>query len=293
MRLEGKRNSLILFLIGVYLPSMLVIYLQATSLFSEFISATFFIVSTAIVLGVLLLINSDDGIAYENFGPQVLIYSVITGLGMTVLSWGISSEVLHSPEDLMALVNPVTSIFMNDMGSSMSLVVATSVVTSLLFLFIKGLIEAATFEELWRLPIYAEGKKRWGNGLRLGRVVLPGVLVYAGFPIVFWGICHGIQAYDNLVMIIPAIVNGVLLTILLWRTRCIVACIFAHWIYNGVITLICFLNGSLSFGSAPLVPDVFGAGYFGSSGFIVDLLSVIICVWALVFFLLPSLRRSK
>jgi hypothetical protein len=130
--------------------------------------------------------------------------------------------------------------------------------------------------------------------LKKVNVSIPGVLVYVGFPVGFWAMLHGIQAYNNPVMIIPAFVNGVVLIVYLWKTRCILGCIFAHWIYNSAILLLTYLNGTANVPSGtPFFPAFSNPGYFTNSGYIYDGLLLAIVVGSFLFFLLPSLTREK
>jgi hypothetical protein len=156
-----------------------------------------------------------------------------------------------------------------------------------------GLVMAATSEELFKLSFFAAGKKRWAKGFNIGKVTLPGVLVYVAFPVGFWAALHAVQAYSNPVMIIPAAMNGVILIVYLWKTRCILGTIFAHWLYNCGITVISYINGTVNIPyGTPLFPNVFAGSYWDTSAFVIDFLIGAIVVWGFLFFLLPSLKRE-
>lgn len=269
----GKVNSLGWYLIGVYLPAIAVYMLVASRSLSEYISTTFYVLLTVVSLIVLALIKSDDEY-YQNLGIKNFLGAIILGFGMTLLSYLLSYSVFQNP-DMLLSVNNWSSIPQSN-----------SVVMLFLNTVLFGLVMAATSEELFRLPLFTEGKKRWGTTAK-------GVLIYVGFPVGFWAALHGIQAYTDPVMIIPAAVNGVLLTVYLWKTHCIFGCIFSHWLYNSEITFVTFLNGSAGVPSGtPFFPNLLDPAYWSNSGFILDGLLVAIVIWGFFFFLLPSLRKD-
>jgi hypothetical protein len=276
---EGKTNSLGWFLIGIYLPAIAVYLLIASRSLSDYIATSFYVALTTVTLIVLgIFIKSDDQY-YQNFGVANLLGSVALALVMTLLSYALSTQIFN-PESLLSvnswgIVAPVTSV-------------STLFLSTLLF----GLVMAATSEELFRLPFFTEGMKRWGKTDE-GKTSIKGVLIYVGFPVGFWAALHGIQAYSDPIMIIPAAINGVLLTIYLWKTRCVLGCIFAHWMYNAGIVLVTFLNGTAQVPvGTPILPAIFDLAYYSNSGFIMDFLLGAIVVWGFFFFLLPSLRHK-
>jgi hypothetical protein len=153
---------------------------------------------------------------------------------------------------------------------------------------------AATSEELFKLPFFAAGKNRWQKGFKIGNTTLPGALIYVAFPVGFWAALHAIQAYSNPVMVIPAAMNGVILIVYLWRTKCLLGTIFAHFLYNFGITIISYVNGTVNIPyGTPLFPDMsFNSSYWSTSAFVLDGLLLAIVVWGFLFFLLPSLKRE-
>jgi hypothetical protein len=282
VKLEGKKKSLSLFFVFFYLPSIALLLLVGSSNLAQYITTTFYIIlglGCLVVLGTML--KSDDKY-YRNFGFTNLIAAIFVGLVMTVFSWGLSLSLQNS-----RMLMSVNSLSLLPMPTSISMMFLSAVVS--------GLVLAATSEELFKLGAFAEAKERWGkNGYKLGAITVPGVLIYVGFPVGFWALLHGVQAYSDPVMIIPAFVNGVLLIIYLWKTECILGCIFAHWIYNGGITLILYLKGQAGVPvGTPLFPDVFSPTYFSNSGFIFDILLVLLGFGILFLFLIPSLKKES
>lgn len=277
---EGKLQTFKTFFVLVWLPAIAVYLLSSTGSFSNYITTTFFVLLTIACLAVSFITKSDDKY-YRNLNPFYLVLSIIAGLGMTAFSWGLS----------MSLKNPNMLLSVN----SLSLVPANpnSILALVFSLLVFGLVMAATGEEVFKLVIFSELKERCYNGLRIGRVTVPGVLVYVGFPVGFWAILHGITAYDNPIAIVPAFINGLVLMIYLWQTRSILGCILAHWLYNSVITVLTFANGSANIpAGTPLFPDLFASGYFGSP-FFIDLSLFMVVTLGVIYFLLPSLKPSR
>jgi hypothetical protein len=257
VRIEGKRNTLILFLIFVWLPAIVLFSLRGTGNFGDYIQAGFYITVT--------FIKSDDGY-YQNLNLFYLILSVVVGLIMTALSWGLSLNLI--PEALT-------------LGYTLSFIATpSSVSTIFLSLLLFGLVMAATSEELLKLTMFAELKERYGSRWY-------GVFLYVGFPVGFWALLHGIQAYSNPLLIVPAFINGVVLLVLLWRTKCILSCVLSHWLYNAGITLLSFMNGSADVPlGTPLLPDLFSLS-------VADVAVVMILVGSMLFFLVPALKSDR
>lgn len=293
VKIEGKRDSLVLFFVFFFLPSLALFLISGSNNLSEWISTSFYLILTIGCLVVLGTIVKSDDEYYRNLSLPYFLSAVIVGLAMIGLSWFLSIEVFGEPSMLLSVQRSFP--FPNSETGTLALTpIATSVGTMFLSTILYGLIMAATSEELFKLSMFAEGKKRWGDGYKIGRLTIPGVLVYVGFPVGFWAALHGIQAYDNPIMILPAFVNGVVLIIYLWKTQCVLGCIFAHWIYNSGVTLLTYLNGLVSIPSGtPLFPNPFNPAYYSNSGFIHDFLLMGLFVGVTLFFLVPSLTNKK
>jgi membrane protease YdiL (CAAX protease family) len=288
VRFEGKK-SILLFCIFIFLPSVLLFLLSGSRNLSEYITTSFYVIISLacfVILGAW--VKSDDKY-YKNLSMPYLLTAIVVGLGMIGLSWGLSMQ-LKNP-DLLLSVNQ--GFIPGLSASAMSLTaMPTSVSTLFLSTVLYGLVMAATSEELFKLTLFAEGKERWGKGYKLGKITIPGVLVYVGFPVGFWAALHGIQAYSNPVMIIPAFVNGIVLIILLWYTKSLLCVIGSHWLYNSGIILLTYINGTANITSGtPFFPNIFDRSYYGNSGFIFDGLIFVLLLAALLFFLVPSLTN--
>jgi hypothetical protein len=279
MRFEGKRNT-VLFFIFLFIPSVALFGLTGSRNLGDYVTTSFYISVSLASLVILAMTKSDDKY-YKNLSLPNLLGAVILALIMTAFSWGLSSQ-LKNPDMLLSV------------GTMSLTAMSTSVSTTFLSLLVYGLVFVATSEELLKLPMFAEGKERWGKGYKIGRATLPGVVVYVGFPVGFWAALHGILAYSDPVMIIPAAFNGILLIIYLWKAECILGCIFAHFLYNSFITTITFINGTANIPTGmPFLPNIFDANYYSNSGFIYDIVLFLIIAIALLLFLIPSLRSDK
>lgn len=290
VRIEGKK-SILLFCIFIFLPSVLLFLLSGSRNLNEYITTSFYvIVSIACFVILGAWVKSDDKY-YRNLSLPYLLAAIVVGLGMIGLSWGLSLS-LKNPDVLLS----VNSGFLPGLSATaMSLAaMPTSVSTLLLSTLLYGLVMAATSEELFKLTLFAEGKERWGKGYKLGSVTIPGVLVYVAFPVGFWAALHGLQSYENPVMILPAAVNGIVLIIYLYKTQCVLGAIFAHFCYNSGITILTYINGTANVASGtPLFPNILDRQYYSNSGFIFDFLVVMLLLMSVLFFLLPSLTNKK
>jgi len=330
--IQGK-NLTWLFLIFFVSPCVLLFMLAGSRSLSDYITTTFYVITLAFSLIILKEINTDEQY-YEPLTLEPLIASVLLGVGMFALSAALSLSLKNS--DMLLSIVPLT------LTAS-----PTSIATTFLSASLFGLALIASGEELWKLPMFAEGRARWGKGYNIPRVVfaicmcllgllvamlllnalnvlsyfnfgivavvlivvfalvfslivkrpkftVPGILIYVGVPVGFWAALHGIEAYSNPVMILPAAVNGVVLIVYLWKYRCILGCIFAHFIYNTLITALSYFNGTANVQAGlPLFPDFFSRSYYSNSGFIYDYAVIAIWFFGVFLFLLPSLTKQK
>lgn len=332
MNISGKRNTE-LFFIFLFAPAMALFLLSGSRSINEYITTVFYVLMAVVSLILLERIKTDEQY-YEPLKAKFLFYSVLLAFLMFGVSLGLSMQ-LKNTDMLMAL-------------SSMSLTATpTSVSTTFLSTILYGLAMVATSEELWKLPMFAEGRARWGKGYKapkrifaivfylLGLLILafvmnaldalsffnflvtavvlaiafgviftfvskkdefsvPGALVYVAVPVGFWACLHGISAYENPVMIIPAFINGVFLIVYLWKFKSILGCVFAHFLYNTLITTFTYLSGSANVDSSlPLFPNFTSASYFSNSGFIMDGFTIALLLMSIFFFLLPTITGEK
>jgi membrane protease YdiL (CAAX protease family) len=212
-----------------------------------------------------------------------LIIAIATAMIMTLFSWGLSFKLLNNPEMLMS-VNPLNLLPQ-----------ASSMVTSFAVVLISGLVFAATSEELFKLAIFAEATERWGKtGYKIGRITVPSVFIAVGFPVTFWALLHSISAYSNLLMVIPAFVNGIILIVVLWYTKSILTVIAAHWGYNSFISLLMWTRGDTGLASGtPLFPNIFSPVYWSNNGWVYDLMVGMLIVAMFALFLVPSLTKHR
>jgi hypothetical protein len=278
VRFEGKK-SILLFCIFIFLPSVLLFLLSGSRSISEYIACF-------VILGAW--VKSDDKY-YRNLSLPYLLSAVVVGLGMVGLSWGLSLS-LKNPDMLLSVNQPLVPGLS---ASPMSLAaMPTSITTIFLSSLLYGLVMAATAEELFKLTLFAEGKERWGKGYKLGKVMIPGILVYVGLPVGFWAALHSVQSYSDPVQILPAFVNGVVLIIYLWKTQCFLGCVVSHWLYNGTILALTCINGSASIAAGtPFFPAFWERAYYGNAGFIYDGMILVLLIAAVLFFLVPSLTN--
>ena len=272
-----------MFFVFFYVPTIALILLVRTTNLVDYITASFYIILALVSLVVLGTLMKSDNQYYQRFNFKNLIIAVLTSLIMFLFSWGLSFKILANPESLNS-VNPVNLLPQT-----------SSIVTSFAVVLITGLVFAATSEELFKLAIFAEAKERWGKtGYKIGRITIPGIWIFVGFPVTFWTMLHGIQAYQFPIMLLPAFVNGIVLIIVLWQTKSILTVIAAHWFYNSMVSLILWVNGNTGLASGtPLFPNVFSPQYWSTSGWIYDALVVAIVIAMIAFFLVPSLTKHQ
>lgn len=239
--MNQKHSTLAIFVV-LWAFTVVLYLLQATGSVTDWIQTCFYVITSCVCFVALLFIKSDESL-WQNLNPLYLILSVIIGLVMTTISWGLS---LKLGESLLSV------------GYTMTFIASpSSVSTIFLSIALYGLVMAATAEELMKLAGFAELKERFSKYPN-GRTRWYGVFIYVGVPVGFWAILHGISAYDNLWAIVPAFINGIVLIVFLWKTKCIFACILSHFFYNFGITAISFANGTapVAYGT-PLFPDIF------------------------------------
>jgi hypothetical protein len=300
---------------------------------SDYITTGFYTSMAIVSLVILSRIKSDEPY-YEPLTAKNLGYALLLAFGMFFVSWGLS---LQLKSDTLLL----------DIAPMSLTATPTSVSTSFLSTILFGLAIIAVSEELWKLPMFAEGKARWGKGYDVPKpffafvfyllslliigfflnafdsltvfnfivaavisliiftlsfsvgihksvVSIPGALVYVGVPVGFWAALHGIQAYESPLLIIPAFINGVFLIVYLWKFKCILGAVFAHFGYNSIITVFTYLTGNANINSSlPILPNIFSGSYYSNSGFLVDGFIVAMLLMGLFLFLVPSVTGGK
>lgn len=249
----AEKRDLFMFLV-LWIFTVLFFMLETYSDPSTFGITIVFSILGGLCLMVLFLQKNDEPYC-ENLKPIGLLLAVGGSIGMIVVSM------------------LFTSILGMDVFSMQMLTVTaapTSVITSFLYSSLFTVALVATGEELIKLSGYSELKARKYKYLA--------ILV----PVGLWAAYHGIQAYANPLMIIPAFINGILLIGLLEVTKSFLAPIIAHGLYNSVILFMQYLSGSSA--TLPLIPATFE---------ITDVLLVILAALWVVLVVLPILKRDK
>jgi len=125
-------------------------------------------------------------------------------------------------------------------------------------------------EELLKFVAYAEIKERYGS--RTLAVLL---------PVGFWAGFHALQAYSNVIYVVPAFVCGLILLALLEATKSVIAPIIAHGAYNSLGALSSIMREAPV--AIPWFPFTLTSG---------DIILVGLTVMWIAFILLPPLVRS-
>ena len=219
-----------------------------------------FTVMASVSLFAALYTQSDEPY-YENLTLTGLLYVLATVFGMIAVSTffvGIfGASVLYFPTVFQSLAT---------IGG------ATSVFTSILGELVYQFTAVATAEELLKFSAYTEIKERYKS-----------IALAIALAVGFWAGFHALQAYKNIYYIIPAFICGVILIILLETTKCIIAPIIAHGLYNTVSVLLTYLN----MGFPVEIP------WFPTAWTSEDVLLVGLAAMWIAFILLPILTRRK
>jgi len=219
-----------------------------------------FTVMASVSLFAALYTQSDEPY-YENLTLTGLLYVLATVFGMIAVSTffvGIfGASVLYFPTVFQSLAT---------IGG------ATSVFTSILGELVYQFTAVATAEELLKFSAYTEIKERYKS-----------IALAIALAVGFWAGFHALQAYKNIYYIIPAFICGVILIILLETTKCIIAPIIAHGLYNTVSVLLTYMN----MGFPVEIP------WFPTAWTSEDVLLVGLAAMWIAFILLPILTRRK
>jgi membrane protease YdiL (CAAX protease family) len=133
-------------------------------------------------------------------------------------------------------------------------------------------ILVATGEELLKLAGFAKIRSKKFYGAKVLAVIV---------PVGLWATYHGIQAYNNPVMIVSAFFNGLILMSLLWMTKSFLAPIIAHGLYNTVTILLNCVQGTSGVGT-PMFPSGWGTG---------DIFPIVLAIVWVFFILVPIIKR--
>jgi len=257
--MKKSRLDISIFLI-VFAISITYFILKTYGNAALFSATMAFTVMASVSLFAALYTQSDEPY-YQNLTLTGLLYVLAAVFGMIAISTffvGIfGASVLYFPTvfQSLATIGGATSIF-------------TAILGELVYQF----TAVATAEELLKFSAYVEIKDRYKS-----------VALAIALAVGFWAGFHALQAYKNIYYIIPAFVCGVILIILLETTKCIIAPIIAHGLYNTVSVLLTYLNSSFPV-SVPWFPTAWTSE---------DVLLVGLAAMWIAFILLPILTRRK
>ena len=245
--------------------------LSTSSNVYSFMETIAFVVMGGIFIAVLATIKSDDDF-YHNLNPLHLAFTVMCAMGMVGIASLFTTFVVKSQT---LAVFSMSTILPTQTLSSMSML-PSSIFTGFLSDALYTCILVATGEELLKLAGFAEIRSKKFYGAKVLAVIV---------PVGLWATYHGIQAYNNPVMIVPAFFNGLILMGLLWMTKSFLAPIIAHGLYNTVTILLNYIQGTSGVGvGTPMFPSGWGTG---------DIFPIILAiVWAF-FILVPIIKRDS
>jgi len=109
---------------------------------------------------------------------------------------------------------------------------ATSIFTSFLGEMVYQFTSVAVGEEALKFSAYTVLKERYGKYLAVGLAVG------------FWAGFHALQAYPNVLYVIPAFICGIILIWLLESCKSVIAPILAHGFYNTISLYFTYVNMS-------------------------------------------------
>lgn len=261
---SGRDISIFLIVWGVTMVYFLLKTYGDMLAFSETLA---FLAMVVISLLATLHTTSDEPY-YHNLNITALAWTALFALGMIAVSSvfaGLFQSVLYIPTLYLRTLSTV--------GSS-SITSSTSIATSFLGDMVYQFAAVATGEEILKFAGYTEIWKRYGS-----RVLAIAIAVG------FWAGFHAIQAYPNILYIIPAFICGLLLIGLLELTKSFIPCAIAHATYNTS----CILSEYRA--QLPTMPTTMP--WFPRTLASDDLLLMGLAAMWVGFIFLPSLLRRK
>ena len=235
-------------------------YIVQTYQRDTFAMTVAFAIMGSVSLLAALYTRTDEGY-YENMDMFKLTLTILCLGGMifvsTLFAWIVKEATIVTASVLFI---PLVSL--STIGDSV-----TSVFSLILAEMIYQFAAVATSEELLKFSAYTELKRRYG-------------LSVAILPIAFWAGFHALQAYSNVLYVIPAFLCGLLLVFLLEQTKSIIAPIIAHGAYNTICVASEYMRGK------PNLP-IFPVEITG-----MDLILIGLAAMWIAWILLPPLTRS-
>ena len=254
----GRARDISVFLI-VYAISITFFILKTYNdpyLFSATIA---FAVMASLSLFAAVYTRSEENY-YRNLTLTDLFYTLIALFVMVIVSsffvGFIGKSVLYYPTVFATLLSTISG---------------TSVFTCLLGEMVYQFAAVATGEELLKFVAYTEFRQRYKS-----------LLLAVVLPVGFWAGFHALQAYQNLLYIIPAFICGLILLALLEKTKSIIAPIIAHGAYNSLCIYFTY-RGNPPPIETPWFPETLTSG---------DILLIGLAAMWIAFILLPPLTRK-
>jgi len=252
----AKVKDISIFLI-VYAASITYFILKTYGDPALFGATLAFTVMAAVSLFAALYTESEEAY-YEDANLRSLLYTLATVAGMVAVSsifcGIIGKSVLYYPT-VFATLGSTTSVFTSFLGE-----------------MVYQFTAVATGEELLKFVAYTEFKTRYKS-----------TALAVALPVGLWSGFHALQAYSDILYLIPAFVCGVLLVWLLEATKNIIAPIIAHGAYNSF----CILNRYLTHEIPVTVP------WFPVEFTSEDMLLIGLAAMWLAFIIVPAVARRK
>ncbi|MEM2512737.1 MAG: CPBP family intramembrane glutamic endopeptidase [Candidatus Bathyarchaeia archaeon] len=253
-----KDISLFLILYSISMAFFIVQTYGSVNLFSVTIA---FAVMGAISLLAALYTKSEEGY-YENINAEKTALTILCLVGMVMVSSIAVWFIEKVGEIKFASILYYPTVF----STLLSTVGASSVFSCLLGEMVYQISAVAAGEELLKFVAYSEIKRRYGD------------FIAVVIPVGFWAGFHALQAYSNVLYVIPAFVCGLLLLWLLEKTKSIMAPIIAHGAYNTL----CAIPSAVS-SPNPIFPLEFTSG---------DIMLIGLAAMWIAWIIIPAFRSN-
>ena len=255
-----KRTSDIAIFLILYAISITFFVLKTYGDATLFSATIGFAIMFALSVLAALYTKAED-VYYRNLDLNGLIYALIGFAGMVAVS-SLCVGVLGQT----VLYYPTVGLTLTTIGG------ATSVFTSFLGEIVYQFTAVATGEEFLKFVAYSVLKKRYGS-----------IPLAAGIAVGLWAGYHALQAYANILYVIPAFLCGIILIAILELTKSIFAPILAHGLYNSTCLYFSYAGGSLPT-SVPWFPVKYTSA---------DMLLTFLAIMWTAFIIIPILMRRK
>ena len=257
---QRRFSDITIFLI-VFAVSATFFILKSYGSMMLFSATIAYIVMASMSLFAAMHSRSDEDY-YRNLYFNGLIYTLTATIIMIAISLFFAQVMARSFQSVL---------YYPSMSELLATASGASAFTCILAEFVYQFSIVATGEELLKFAVYTEIKARYKS---MALAILIAVGFWAGF--------HAIQAYRNILNIIPAFICGLIMVWLLEYTHSFLAPLIAHGAYN---TFTFIIN---SWPSLAKTYPLFPVGLTTDDLFIIGLAAL----W-LAFILLPILFRKR